>query len=243
MGGMQKQEIELIDRLESKFGLNISFLVYEGIRITSGNAGQVTSSLRASLQVFSPVPRSLVSKRCLAISLRVSDTQCHSDAPISPSHAHQGLRLWGSSEQRPAGTGSASRWRSRQFLFLRPGSGSGAGIGKVGPWWGRGWEDGVARLGTARLGLRSGVGTSRGWRLPGALCGPGPTAARTQVMAAASGFPVFPWAGVARATWGPGSPLSTSSSLTLPSLRHAFPWSFVPFLLLRVSPRPCAVAG
>lgn len=40
---------------------------------------------------------------------------------------------------------------------------------------------------------------------------------------------------------GPSSPLSTSSSLKLPPLRHAFPWSFVPLSLLRVSPRPCAV--
>lgn len=84
------------------------------------------------------MPRSLGSKRCLAIKMRVSDTQCHSGAPISPSHAHQGLRRWGSSERRPAGTSSASRWRSRQLLFLCPGSGSGAGVGKVGPWWGRG---------------------------------------------------------------------------------------------------------
>lgn len=191
-------------------------------------------------------------------NLRVSDTQCHSEVPISPSRAHQGLPRRGSLERRPDGTGSASRWRSRQRLFLRPGSGSGAGVGKVGPWWGRGWEDGVARLGTARLGLRSGLGASRGRRLPGALCGPGPAAARTQVMAAASGFPVFPWAGVARilgrpaaamaavaavAAWGSGSPLFTSSSLKLPPLRHAFPWSFVPCSLLSASPRPCAVAG
>lgn len=75
------------------------------------------------------------------------------------------------------------------FFFLRPGSSSAAGVGKVGPWWGRGWEDGVARLGTQRMGLWPGVGSAGGRpQLRGAHCGPGPAAtARTQVMTPAPG--------------------------------------------------------
>lgn len=109
-------------------------------------------------------------------------------------HAHDRSRLNGP-EKRPLGPGSAARGRSRLLLgplwfFLRPGSSFAAGVGKVGPWWGRGWEDGVARLGTERLGLWSGVGPAGGRpQLRGAHCGPGLAAAtRTQVMAAVPGF-------------------------------------------------------
>lgn len=53
-----------------------------------------------------------------------------------------------------------------------------AGVGKVGPWWGRGWEDGVARLGAERLGLWTSVDSAnRRPQLRRAHCGPGPVAA------------------------------------------------------------------
>lgn len=117
------------------------------------------------------------------------------------------------------------------FPPLRPGSGSAAGVGKVGPWWGRGWENGVARLGTERLGLWPGLGSAGGRpQLRGAHCGPGPAAtAWTQVMTAALGF--FPLESSAPASilGGPGRAglwgclLSPLPSPVPSSLRPAFP--------------------
>lgn len=104
-----------------------------------------------------------------------------------PASASSGRLGW-------SGLGSTARGRSRLRLdalwfFLRPGSGSAAGVGEVGPWWGRGWEDGVARLGSERLGLRSGVVSGGRPQLLRAFCGPSPAAAaRTQVMTTAPGF-------------------------------------------------------
>ncbi|TKC52886.1 hypothetical protein EI555_003468, partial [Monodon monoceros] len=82
-----------------------------------------------------------------------------------------------------SGLGSAARGRARLplgtlWFFLSPRKWFRAGFGKVGPWWGRGWEDGVARLGAERLGLWSGVGPAGGRpQLRGAHCSPGSAAA------------------------------------------------------------------
>lgn len=84
---------------------------------------------------------------------------------------------------RPAVRGRSRLLLGALWFFSRSGSGSAAGVRKVGPWWGRGWEDGVARLGAERLGLWAGVGSAGGRpQLRGAPRGPGPAAtARTQV--------------------------------------------------------------
>lgn len=106
----------------------------------------------------------------------------------------------GASHSGWSGLGSAARGRARLplgtlWFFLSPRKWFRGGFGKVGPWWGRGWEDGVARLGAERLGLWSGVGSAGGRpQLRGAHCIPGSAAAaRAQVMVASRGFsPLVP---------------------------------------------------
>lgn len=133
------------------------------------------------------------------------------------------------------GLRSAVQGRSRLLLgalwfFLRPGSGSAAGVRKVGPWGGRGWEDGVARLGAERLGLWPGVGSAGGRpQLRGAHCGPGPAAtARTQVKIASPGFFLLGSSALAEhprgcKPWGLWSCLRSPLSSPVPSgFRPAF---------------------